>query len=588
MTAVRQHLLLLATGLAAAVLVVAPGLAAGGAGALIGGDGSDAAKHVWSQWWVWHSLLETGRIPTETDLIFFPTGGGFFSLDTANALLSAPLRLVLSPSAVYNLLYALHIVLAVWAGGVLAARVLGPGRALAAPLAGLVFGVSAWTLAFALGCGVSETAFVFALPLALHGGLGLLGSRSWVPVLTTPLWLLVQAAGCWSFAVTASVGLALMGAGWLLTRPWRRAADDPWRLDRRKLVRLGLSVGVLALVLLPLWLAMRGSVEAGAAVYERQLGLFPSGPGPWLLPETNQVPLADFFLPGEAGLRVNIAGVERLQYAAYAGFVAIGLAVWGAVRGAPGARWALGAAVLFAALAMGPTLTLDHGRSWPGSYNPVHLAFYYAFPLFNATIHSTDRFVVGVQLCLGIAAAGGLSTLLAARTARVRGGLLAAAGALVVAEVLLVGSGPWPVPARPAGVWESSRVLAQETGGAVLDLPWMHAGSAQFRGEIFLQQTAHGRPVPFRLEGRDRDLLAPPILGNAYFRRLERALEGRSEGADCAGVSGLLELGFTDVVLTPDALDGRALEAVQRLLRDCLGDPDVYGEQHRYRLGGTE
>jgi len=384
------------------------------------------------------------------------------------------------------------------------------------------------------------------------------------------------------------VGLAVMGVGWLVTRPWRRELGDPWGLDRHKLVRLGLSVGLLALVLLPLWLAMRGSVEAGEAVYERQLGLFPIGPGPWLLPETNQVPLADFFLPGEAGLRVNIAGVERLQYAAYAGFVALGLAVVGAVRGVPGARWALGGAVLFAALAMGPTVTLDHARSWPGSYNPIHLAFYYAFPLFNATIHSTDRFVVGVQLCLGIAAAGGLSTLLRARSVRMRQGLVAGAGALVLAEVLLVGSGPWPVPARSVVVWESSRVLAEEAGGAVLDLPWMHSGNAQFRGEIFLQQTAHGRPVPFRLEGRDRDLLAPPILGNPYFRRLERALESQNERPDCAGTQGLTELGFTDVVVTPGALEDGAREAVQRLLRDCLGEPDVYGEQHRYRLGGAE
>jgi hypothetical protein len=116
----------------------------------------------------------------------------------------------------------------------------------------------------------------------------------------------------------------------------------------------------------------------------------------------------------------------------------------------------------------------------------------------------------------------------------------------------------------------------------------MHTGNAQFRGEIFLQQTAHGRPVPFRLEGRDRDLLAPPILGNPYFRRLERALESQNERPDCAGVGGLNELGFTDVVVTPGALEDGAREAVQRLLRDCLGEPDVYGEQHRYRLGGAE
>jgi hypothetical protein len=123
------------------------------------------------------------------------------------------------------------------------------------------------------------------------------------------------------------------------------------------------------------------------------------GLSPLDVPEANAMALADFFLPGGFGLRTNVAGTEQLMYAAYPGWILLGLGVLGFRSGARHARLLALGALFFALLVMGPRLYLDHGRSWPGLPNPVYLATYWLVPLANATIHSVDRFMVGVQLC---------------------------------------------------------------------------------------------------------------------------------------------------------------------------------------------
>ena len=78
--------LALAAAIALSLGGLGPNLPALGRAA-VGARDSDALKHVWSQWWAWHTLWVDGRLPLSTDLLYFPDGGAFFSLDLANALL---------------------------------------------------------------------------------------------------------------------------------------------------------------------------------------------------------------------------------------------------------------------------------------------------------------------------------------------------------------------------------------------------------------------------------------------------------------------------------------------------------------------
>ena len=83
---------------------------------VLGATGSDAFKHVWSQWYVVHQLQEQGQLVLDTELVNHPTGGAFFSLDTFNALVGLPLRTWLDAVPTYNAILLLNLMAAAVAG----------------------------------------------------------------------------------------------------------------------------------------------------------------------------------------------------------------------------------------------------------------------------------------------------------------------------------------------------------------------------------------------------------------------------------------------------------------------------------------
>jgi hypothetical protein len=549
--------------------------------AAIGSPGADAQKHIWSQWWVYSQLQSGQGIPLETQLIFFPDGGPFFSLDTGNALLSLPLRLFLEPLVVYNLLYFFHMVSAAWACWWLGRECgLSPEGSLIAGTTGIF---CAWVLAFPMGSGVSETMALFPLPLCWLFGLRMLRSPGWrAPILCASM-LLVQAAFCWSHAILASVGLAALGLGWIAHRPWRLEGGSPWAMDRGALLRLGTSIGLVMLAVIPLYLGIQGTVSPEDAVYSRSLSLWPGPqtPNPLELPETNHTPLADFFLPGSMGLRVSEEGVERLLYAAYPGWLTLLAFGLGMVRGGRIRLYLGAAAALLFALALGPTIDLDHARTGPHLANPVHLLFYYAFPLFSATIHSTDRLLIGLQIFLGLGAGLGLSSWLGGLSPVKRRWAAMGVSLAMVLELLWLSPSPWPVPVTSVEAHPASQRLVEQGGeGAVLDLPFYDHQSGQFHGDIFFQQTIHGRPLPFRLDGVKEQVVSNSLRENPFYREIESELLGTpwKGGSSCEDARALADLGFDAIVLRPQRLDAAQAQFLSTRLESCLGSLESAGD----------
>ena len=180
-------------------------------------------------------------------------------------------------------------------------------------------------------------------------------------------------------------------------------------------------------------------MSADDAIKARTLSLFHSAPiGPLAVPEANSMALVDFVSPGRWGLRVSQTGTEQLQYAIYPGLIVLVLAGLAVRTRQPWTRSLLLGAFVMAMLAMGPRIYLDHGRSIGGVPNPIYLLAYWVIPLVNATIHSVDRFAIGLQLCLALLAALGLSQV----RATLRPWLILG----VFAELLLISPGPWPLP----------------------------------------------------------------------------------------------------------------------------------------------
>jgi len=463
------------------------------------------------------------------------------------------------------------------------------GDSAASLVAGMIYGFSPYVLSFPVGSGVAETSFLFPLPLIVLFGLRTITRDSWAnPALTAGL-LLLQGLAAWSYGIYGALFLFGVAISFVVTRV--RGRDDSLfgeaRLDRRLFLRVGFFVAILLIAATPFFLQVQGTVSGDDAMYQRHLNIFPGpGPKPTEEPALTSFAWVDFFTPGTAGRRADMY-TDKLLYVAYMGFAALGLALAGWRR--RGAATFAGLASLFFLFALGPLFFAGQARTFPAWTNPVYLVFYYAFPLFNATIHSVDRFAVPFQLALGVAAAVGLARFMKHVPDRRQMWLGGAVAALILIETLLISPAPWPVPASPAKPDLVALELATAPrDGAVLDLPPYHGGTGLFDGDIFFQQTVHGLPIPYNLEG-----VSPTVYDNPFYAHVEAILlEGiTSHGIRrpppvpaCEGVARLAGLGFSWVVLRPERLAPSARNRVVDLIESCLGEGRKVGSSVLYAL----
>ncbi len=126
-------------------------------------------------------------------------------------------------------------------------------------------------------------------------------------------------------------------------------------------------------------------------------------------------------------------------------------------------------------------------------------------------------------------------------------------------------------PAAQRGQVLAARFLAAPSApGAVLDLPYADAETGRFISEILLDQTAHARPVPYRLEGRGEQVVSPPVRDNPFFRGLVAQVQHPARSPPCAGATELMALGFSAVVLHRDRLSPTAAAALSASLAPAL------------------
>jgi len=146
----------------------------------------------------------------------------------------------------------------------------------------------------------------------------------------------------------------------------------------------------------------------------------------------------------------------------------------------------------------------------------------------------------------------------------------------ILLESLWVSPGKWPIPMVKATIHPASIALEQsDHPGAVIDIPFMTKDN-WFNGDIFLQQTAHGRPIPFQLEGHGIETAHPTIAANAYFRALSA---DRSPDRPCDGVEGLANLDVGWIVLREGASS-----AVQSSLERCLDELEPIEGRRLFRI----
>lgn len=552
----------LAVSFALAVLVTWP-VAIDPMGGLLGHPGNDVWNHVWGYWWVAEEV-GAGRVPLVTDLLRFPGSSKLFFIDTFGALWTLPVQWLAGPVAAYNLSCFVGFWLSGFASWLLARHVCDArfgGGDVPAAVGATAFALSPHLLAQAYN-GISETLTAGTFALAMWAFLRLLDrvtvGRGLAAAATGALCMVSNSY----YGLFAALGAVVFTLGAVAGR-WERVH---WRgLPLPALLGAGLAA---ALVAPSLWL-LAESLEGPSAIVNRDPDFV------WRsLISHNITDLVSVFRPGKVySPDLKVEHGEDLLIVTYVGWCTLALAalgLWSLKRGRD--RWPWVAWVAFFGLMMlGPYLYVG------GEYVTVadrrvplpFLVFFDAFPIF-ARISHPFRFAVPVQLGLAV-----LATLGARQLGRPA---LAAAGALLGAELLLGSPGPWPLARSPTEMPESTRLMAEDTtAGAVLDLPM---GLPNLERAIYnYWQIGHGRPSPYSLNEPNPDVLERSrfarTLRVAEAARLDRLPPLLPELDLVVGGRALADLGVRYVVMHERFYLRERATSTLALLRVALGPETV-------------
>jgi len=478
-------------------------------GSWLPSDDGDALQNYWNYWWTARALA-AGQNPYQTPLLYAPYGAPLYlhTLNLFNGLVSIPLQLLFGLIPAYNLIVFLSLTLAGYFAYLLVTEISGSRRA--GFIGGIIYAFGSYHMTH------------------MFGHMNLLASE-WLPAY---ILCLVRATGAGGRRRTgytlAAVGalLLLMLCDWqyILFAALFTLCYAPARsIARRALAPLivAASIGTLWLILAaPLLLPTIAQARSGDTIAptDGQVQQY----GADLLDFIRPTQFAIFWRPlwrilGEGALQPSSAG------GVFLGFLPLllaAIALWRAPRRAW--PWA-GLALIFAVLALGPSLAIgDVDRGVPLPYALVG-----QIPLLNIA-RVPNRLVLVVTLCLAILAGLALVSLrqrfgarIGTRARLVLTILLAAA---LLAEHLAV---PFPMEAISAPPFYRQLPASPEPG-TILEIPYCKQCSI-----TNYRQTVHGRPV---IGGYISRRLLYPVRDSPLFREILPPGEDMTPGVEQAAI----------------------------------------------------
>ena len=513
----------------------------------LAGRDQDLLNVYWGNWWV-RRALATGHNPYQTHYLLYPTGFDLttFAFSPFLALLSIPLRWVVSSPVAYNLIVLATIVLS----GIAMEQLVHylTGKVWAARVAAITFVMAP--------CLAAER---FA-----HLNLAMLAWIPWAALFLTRIMREAHLRDVWLFSLVVGLAfltrlhvgaLVLLFSGIYLVativikgRAWPRRA---WFLL--------LAAGLLSmLIVIPLGLRLsRLLAEPGGENVLREGA------------EYHQTDLLAYVLPPNAhplfGRWTAPLYAERFpsndRYWAYLGFVPLALALYvGFARPAQAGPWLL-TALVFIILALGPSL-----RVGGTLYRGIKLPYAWAEDLFSAVgFDVPNRFNLATMPALSVLVGLAYAELVQHK----RKLLLWAIPATIAFEYLVV---PIPLFRLPVDSPFYAQMAADEGAYAIVDLPLTRAD-----GEIHrYYQTIHGKPI---VGGWDHRV---PSSAFAFIDAvpLLQAWSGRGlpDGPLIADLGALSEAGIRYIVLHKDQLDSvpAGMESVFSSLRPVYRDQSIY------------
>jgi hypothetical protein len=555
---------------------------------------ADAAGELPVKLWVFETFARVGILGGTVDTAAFPNVGPLNNPDPVGTLVTAALRPLVGRVWAYNLLVVGLLAASALSAWALARALLDD--AVAALVAGVVYGFAPLVLAYAVCGAITDVLNLWPYPLAILGLLRALRAPS-ARAAVRPAALAGLAAGLgfvtcpYNFVVFAAM---LFPAALLAPLALREGLvpAGPEVRPSKGVVVVSLLVTAVLLVIIAL----------PDALYVRQILADPNSQMPSsAVAGTRHAPPYVFLEPGNRDRYVawladyvavgKGALIERVLAARFyrvfsPGFVVFGLVLVGLVASAR--RWT---ALLWAGIAAfcmlastGPFLpvTRDFALS-----TPVNLAWLLPQHLLPGASQLLEPFRYALPAGLGLAVGAAIG----AHALRRRFGPAVAVTlpVLILAELAVVSPVPFPLPvarlAAPALYTELDRWLPE---GAILELPYFDRGTDRFYREHFFQQLLHGRPIANEVIGfaprylRENQFTASLLAPESGEGRLRvEVIEPDRVNLDRAR---LRADGFVGIVVNPAGYATPAALSIVSARLAPLGPSVELGDRVLYRL----
>ncbi|MCR5660662.1 MAG: hypothetical protein K6G50_00850 [bacterium] len=584
----------------------------------IGDFQGDMWKHAWGPWWV-RSCLMSGSLPLFCRILNAPSGGYLFIADPFNCFTVGVLQGIMPLVMAYNL----SVFLNVW-GGCMASWALAryfTKSTAGSCAAGVIYGLSAYVLAYPVLSGVTETLNTAWIPLFVLFFHKTLDRGSISDVLGAAFFFFLTTVSCWYYGefmvVYASVALfyrfykAFFSGSriHIRLRTWRNrqySARQLWEhliFALRKIAPSAIKTVIImalgGIMIAPLAIMFKSVVSDPANIvmpdkapkrsvfkFEDYLG----SKSPWSVNSRgvqgyhNHTNLAGFFLPGKGNATTTIT-IDRLTRVHYLGWIAIFMAISVIRRRRefdPQERadinyW-LGVFIFFLILSLGPRVVYSDFSS-AGFISPLYLAMFMFFPMFHQ-VAIPFRFLTLSLLALGILCSFCLRNIVNSQPPWLKTCLAALIPGFMVLEVAMISPLPWPMSSCAADVPSVYKMLAEDKEDYyVIDYPFERLGSQLVPGEYFYYQTVHGHGIPYRTSG----VLSSDVARSPFMEELRGAQAGSPDSEISRqrlreGAELLKAMGFKYLIIHEHLLPGNVLTEIQDHLLPVLGEPAYFGD----------
>lgn len=478
---------------------------------VLGNEFSDIYSHLWCMWWGSNSLLITGCLPTQTDLINFPAGGTLYSAFPLDTIITLPVYIIWGTCAAYNSIIFFHLMLSSTSGFLLSFYL--TKNKWTSIVSGIICGFSPYILTHAIESGEAELAGIGWIILFILFFLKTIREKSYINPVLCGLFLFLSVFANIYYGIFIFIFIFLFCLFFififknyyqeltLYTNKKENNYPNKALNQNYHLLTLKLFIACLIAIVLisPFAISLKKTLKKKSSILsnitQREDSSFiffnPSSK------IRRHSTLLDYFQTGKKNLH-SVKNESNLLFSSYIGYTIFILSLLAILQRKKLIYFFLFISIFFIVLSLGPYLQLSNNFSFLTPINFIFIIMFKYFPYFSGLI-SISRFAAMAIISISILVSSGLSYLSTKLNIKEKI-ICPIAVFLILTEFFILSPAPFPTNTTLLYIPQHVTDIAKESESfGVIDFPITVKGSSVFFKKVLFYQTIHGKPILHRI-----------------------------------------------------------------------------------------